>query len=310
MIFRPTFKTLKAFAIAAFSSAAMFGQATQAQEVDWNYLQNSPVRLETFGVGGNQPGVQDGYHRVGGFLPLFEDSSSLFFLDGHGNVNYDSGNWSGDFGVGYRQDVGTAVLGGNAYYNYREYSNGFAEHDFSTIGFGVEALMEDWAFRSNAAFALNGRESNGRTAFALPGGPDLVPQMGGSMGVQNIRLATQTENWDEALDTVDVNVSRKLPFLQAEVGAGAYYLSADRGPNDWGVNGNAEFWLTPNVAGNVNVSHDGLFDTTVYGGFSLYFGGPAIDASSRTTSVRSRLWSRVQRRDVVPVLNYTAAAPG
>ena len=253
--------------------------------------------------------MKDGYYRVGGFLSIFEDSESVLFIDGHGNVNEVLGDWSTDIGIGYRQDVGGTVLGGNAYYNYRDISTGANDHNFSTLGFGVEALMSDWAVRSNAYVSLDDRGSNGRTATPLIGGPDLVPQMGGSMGVSNIRLATQTENWTEALDGFDLNVSRKIPEANLEVGAGVYYLSADEGPSSWGVNGTAEAWLASNIAANVTVSHDDLFDTTVYGGVSIYFGGPSIDAESRSASVTSRLLSRVQRRHVAPVLNYNAAAP-
>ncbi len=122
-------------------------------------------------------------------------------------------------------------------------------------------------------------------------------------------MATQTENFDEALDIFDLSVSRKIPSVRSELGAGVYYLSADGGPDTWGVNGTAETWLTSNVAGNVTVSHDDFFDITVYGGVSIYFGGPAIDATSRSESVASRLWSRVQRRSVIPVHNYTTDAP-
>lgn len=307
MLFRPTLKSLKAFAAAAFASAAIFAGETQAQFIDYNSLNQSTARLENGLHVGDQPGVRDGYYRVGGFAGLFEDSSSLLFVDGHGNVNFDSGNWSGDFGVGYRKDVGAMVLGGNAYYNYREYSNGFADHNFSTIGFGAEALMSDWAVRSNAFFAIDDRQSNGRTPNFLV--PSLVQQAGADTGVQNILLANQTENFDEALDGFDLNISHKVPSVRSEFGAGVYYLSAGGGPDTWGVNGTLESWFTSNVAGNINVSHDDFFDTTVYGGVSIYFGGPAIDANTRTESVVSRLWSRVQRRHVVPVLNYTTDAP-
>lgn len=305
MLFRPTMKSLKSFAVAAFASAAMFGGNVDAQWID----NSSSVRLDAAGMAGSQPGVKDGYYRVGGFLSIFEDSESVLFVDGHGNVNEVLGDWSTDIGIGYRQDVDGTVLGANAYYNYREDSNGRYDHNFSTLGFGVEALMSDWAVRSNAYVSLDDRGSNGRTATPLMGGPDFVPQMGGSMGVSNIRLATQTENWTEALDGFDLNVSRKIPEANLEVGAGVYYLSADEGPSSWGVNGTAEAWLASNIAANVTVSHDDLFDTTVYGGVSIYFGGPSIDAESRSASVSSRLLSRVQRRHVAPVLNYNAAAP-
>lgn len=304
MKLRPNWKFAKSFAVAAFASASLFGGDAEAQLINYDSLNNSPIRFESDLNIGNQPGVRDGDYQVGGFMSLFEDTESLLFLDGHGNVNLDSGNWSGSVGVGYRQNMNGIVLGGNGYYNYREYSNGFSDKNFSTLGFGVEALMSDWAIRSNAFFVINGSESNGRTFDT-----SLVQQAGADTGVQNILFSNQVENLDEALDGFDLTLSRKIPHVSSEFGAGIYYLSAGSGPETWGVSGSLESWLTGNLSGNLNISHDSLFDTTVYGGVSIYFGGPAIDVQNRSRSVASRLWSKVKRQHVAPVLNYNRRLP-
>lgn len=309
MVMKRSIKSLTTFAAVLFATSGSGKVSAQDAWTTPPTTQATPIRFENSVHIGNQPGVRDGFYRVGAFSGIFDSFDRILFMEGHGNINFHSGTWSGDVGLGYRQEFGPSVLGVNAFYSYREYGNGLRNHDFQTLGFGAEALMDDWAIRSNAYVAVTGRRSNGLTAFALPGGPDLVPQMGGSAGVENIRLATQTENFDEALDGFDLMLSRKLPSVATEVGAGVYYLSARNGPQSWGVNGTAEMWFTPNISGNINVSHDRLFDTTAYGGVSIYFGGPPIDVASRSVSVESRLWERVQRRHVAPVINYTRNAP-
>lgn len=294
----------KSFAIAGFSAASLMCGSADAQLINYDSLNNSNIRVESDINIGDRPGVDNGDYEVGAFMSLIDDTQSLLFLDGRGNVNLDSGNWSGAIGVGYRQNVGAAVLGANAYYNYREYFNGVTDHNFSTMGFGLEALMSDWAIRSNAYFSLDGSESNGRTAQTT-----LVQQIGADTGVQNILFSNQMENVDEALDGFDLTLSRKFSEVSSECGAGVYYLTAGDGPDAWGVSGHLESWLTGNLAANLNISHDNFFDTTVYGGLSIYFGGPAIDVAGRSQTVASRLWSRVQRQHVTPVLNYNRALP-
>ncbi|MCA9091560.1 MAG: right-handed parallel beta-helix repeat-containing protein, partial [Planctomycetaceae bacterium] len=291
-------------AVAAIGAAALWGGETQAQVISGPPNSAPWGRFDANVIGGNQPGVQSGSAQVGGFISLFDDPEKIFFLDGSSNSNLNSGNWSADIGFGSRflhQGSG-AVLGGNVFYNYRNAETIFGNHGFQTVGFGVEALLEQWAFRSNATFNVGSTQANGLVQGL--GTPSYVDQVGGPMGVQNILLSGLQSNFTSALNTVDMNVSRKLDIANAELGAGVYYLSANHGPNSWGVNGTAEAWLTDNLATNVTVSHDNLFDTTVFGGVSVYFGGPRIDADARHASSTSRLWARVQRRRVIPVANY------
>ncbi|MBT5019120.1 MAG: hypothetical protein HON04_10270 [Planctomicrobium sp.] len=49
MLFRPTMKSLRSFAVAAFASAAMFGGNVDAQWINNSYLNDSPVRLDAAG---------------------------------------------------------------------------------------------------------------------------------------------------------------------------------------------------------------------------------------------------------------------
>lgn len=157
MYFLPKMKSLKAYAAVAFASAAIFAgnSSVEAQQIDWNYLNDSPVRFEWQENIGNEPGVQDGYHQIGAFASVLDNADQILFIDGSAISNYQSGNWSGSVGAGYRQNFGTAVIGGNAYYNIRDYSNGLNDHSFSTLGFGAEALMPGWALRGNAWFSLS-----------------------------------------------------------------------------------------------------------------------------------------------------------
>jgi len=302
-------KVFTRLAATALGAATLWGSEAHAQLITGPTNGGPRGRFDASEIAGNQPGVQAGSAQVGGFVSLFDDPEKIFYLDGSSNNNLETGNWSADIGLGSRflhQESG-AVLGANVFYNYRNASTGYGDFDFQTVGFGFEALLEDWAFRTHAAFDVGGTQNNGLVQNGMVT-PSYVDATAGPMGVQNILLSGLQNNFASALNSVDLNVSRKLEMANAEVGAGVYYLSANDGPNSWGVNGTAEAWLTDNIASNVTVSHDDLFDTTVYGGVSVHFGGPRVDADARRESATSRLWARGQRRRVIPVASYNLPA--
>ena len=301
-------KLFRRLAATALGAATLWGSEAHAQLITGPANGGPSGRFDSSVIAGNQPGVQTGSAQVGGFVSLFDSPDKIFFLDGSSNNNLETGNWSADIGLGSRflhQESG-AVLGANVFYNYRNASTGYGDFDFQTVGFGFEALLEDWAFRTHAAFDVGSTQNNGLVQGVVT--PSYVDATAGPMGVQNILLSGLQNNFASALNSVDLNVSRKLEMANAEVGAGVYYLSANDGPNSWGVNGTAEAWLTDNIASNVTVSHDDLFGTTVYGGVSVHFGGPRVDADARRESVTSRLWARGQRRRVIPVASYNLPA--
>lgn len=275
-----------------------------AQLSDWNFLDQNTIRFESSGLAGQQPGVDDGFVRTGAFLSLFHNQQQNIFVEGHGIANFDVGTWAGDFGLGYRHNVNGVVWGANVFTNCREYSNGETQHNFNSVGFGGEALMSNWAVRGNAFFSTQGRVSNGG-AYLTNVNPVYVPEPGADPGVQNILLGVSKENWDEALDGFDLNVSRKIPQIATEIGMGIYYLATNHSQDAWGVTGSGQTWLTQNVSLGLNLSHDAMFDTTLAGELTLYFGGPRVDVTGRSNSSFSRLFAPTQRRRILPVLNYT-----
>lgn len=291
---------LKVTAVTFFGLVALVDQA-DGQLLDRFTSEYSQARFEANTLFGNQPGIQEGSTGIGGFVPLTGDANRLLFLDGTGNINLETGNGSADIGLGMRflNGANNTVFGGNIYYNFRDADSDFGRHSFQSVGFGLEALFSDWAVRSNTAFSLDHGHLTNFGAGALT----LVPQVGGPAGVHNISLITQIQRSEEALNSFDLNVSRSLSFLNTELGAGTYYLGSSQGPSGWGASGTAEIWVKENVAFSMNLTHDPLFDTMVSGGVTVLFGGPGVDVASRQKNPRSNLWSRVQRRRVMPVLS-------
>lgn len=237
------------------------------------------ARLDAAALFGDRPGADLDGHRLGGFVPLRENQPSLLFLDGSVFLNEDSSDFSGDIGLGYRQSVCDTVYGGNVYYHYREASIGSSSFDFSTLGFGLEALSRDWSLRANAFFSLEGSES---FESGVPSGTSRI-----------LRVA-------ESLDGAELTLIRKLPSLFSDIGGGIYFLDAD--DDTFGGQVTVDCSLTESTAAHLIVSHDDLFDTSVLGAVSFYFGGPRINSRPCGTKGGSRLWSRVRRRRVAPVL--------
>jgi hypothetical protein len=63
--------------------------------------------------------------------------------------------------------------------------------------------------------------------------------------------------------------------------AGYYHYSAEIGEQTNGAKGGVRGYLTPWLAANVTVSHDKLFETNVFGGFTFFFGYAMTGASQR-----------------------------
>ena len=290
-------KLLNLFTATAFAYSTLFSSAAHAQGP--GFFGNSNIRIELGTYPGDSPGVSHGNHRLGAFAPLSNGQDSLLFISGNSNLNDDSGGWSADFGLGFRRNIDGVVFGANSFFNFREDTNGPIDHSFSTLGFGLEALTDSWAFRSNGYLDLSGRQLNGVTNDAV-----YIPQVGGSAGVSNIGLIT-SGHFAEALDGFDVSIARKFPAIHSEIGAGTYFLVAADGPDAWGVNGTVETSLTSNISANLSVSNDGLFDTTLSGGVSIYLGGPNTEIVARSNDANARMWSRVKRRNVSPVVSYS-----
>ncbi len=267
---------------------------------------NSFVRYETGLIFGEQPGFEPGFYRFGAFGNLLESPVNLLFVDVHGISNYDNGTLSGEFGIGHRayDENSGAVIGANAYYNHRQYENGPFEHGFHAYGFGLEYLTDTWGLRGNVYLSASGRRSNGgSTALQTP-----------TYVGNNIRLGARSENFDEAMQGIDVEISRKLPEWGpwgSEVGVGLYHLQAQGGARNhaWGPQLRGDFWVTENLTVFANYSYDRVFNHSFNGGFVVHLGGPDISAAGRAASGRSRLWARVQRRHTVPVVNYTDGVP-
>ncbi len=97
----------------------------------------------------------------------------------------------------------------------------------------------------------------------------------------------------------------------AEVGVGVYNLQAGGGARNqaWGPQFRGDLWLTEHIATFANYSYDRVFNHSFNGGVAVYWGGPSVSACARSECSRSRLWAPVQRRHIIPVVNYNEGTP-
>lgn len=117
---------------------------TSGQDPTWleedDYLYRA--YFDFTGIGGGQNDTGQGLL----FVPLAQDSESIFFADLRGNI-FDDSSAEGNFGLGYRRMIDDQwIAGGYGFFDVRrsEYGNIFRQGSF-----GVELLSIEWDFRVN-----------------------------------------------------------------------------------------------------------------------------------------------------------------
>ncbi len=249
-----------------------------------------------FGVGqltGKSAGLDDGYTRLGAFLPLWQPQENwLLFSDTNLLLyNEQSQALGGNLGGGLRYYDGRfdRVFGGYAYYDFRD--RGAAEYD--QVGFGVETLGRMFDGRLNVNLPTDtDMQSSGIDIFRRPdfGGP----------GGQNIVIGGL--HYQQALRTVDVEAGALLlgdERWQLKGFAGAYGLFAD-GVNEYGTRGRVELRAYDQVWIGGYVQNDDIFGTTAGATLQWRF-GTGCSGPSSYCCVCQRLGDPVQRRNYVAV---------
>ena len=87
------------------------------------------------------------------FLPLWQDQTSMFFGDLHGQFTA-APSQEGNFGLGYRTQIDPDwILGGYGFFDIQNSDN---NNLFFQGSLGAELLSVDWDFRVNGYFPFNG----------------------------------------------------------------------------------------------------------------------------------------------------------
>jgi hypothetical protein len=190
-----------------------------------------------------KPGSKRNIGEADFFLPLMQDSNSLFF----GNARLrlaDHDNHEGNIGLGYRKMLeGGWNLGGYGYFDRRKTSTG---NKFNQATFGAEALGRDFDFRGNVYLPQGDRVRElGTTTI---GGTPTAALVGTTVQVTTPGTTTFTAE-ERALKGYDVEAGWRAPVWAAEADkqlrfyAGGYHFS-DGGVRVSGPRVRAELAMT------------------------------------------------------------------
>jgi parallel beta-helix repeat protein len=213
---------------------------------------------------GEGVGFRNGFTYLQGFMPIWQrPGRNVAFADVR-LINFDDRNlWEWNIGGGYRwlSRCDSFVFGVNAYYD----GNRTFHNNYHQLGIGAEVLGEFLEFRLNTYTILGRRQTYLGNTFANP-----------VFVARNIAL-DRLDYYETALGGLDLEAGGRIPILRRfdpRAFVGYYHYS---GSNTQSVNGirlRGEAWLTDRVTAHVSLQNDARFDTTLYGGLAMHFGGP------------------------------------
>lgn len=240
------------------------------------------------------------YTSIGTNQFLFLDDEISLMVQGSGRIS-NNGEGGATAGVQLRNSfdsaVGPVVLGSGFYYDASQTPGGNVFHQGSLSG---EILFPEWAIRINGYHPLGpSRHRVSTTAI-----PDNVAFNGNT--IQSTTGAGFT-NEEVGMRGLDFDVAVNLTDNGLEGFLGYYHFSGNVGGSTDGIKGGLRGLLGDQLGGNVTVSNDRLFGTSVFGGLTFYF-DPFGNRSPANLS--SRLTERVQRTTLSVVNNAVSQIPG
>ena len=141
------------------------------------------------------------------FLPLQQNEDFLLF--GNLKANFDDQSYKeGNAGIGARKLYDNWIVGGWVFYDWKESST---SNTFDQMTVGGEFLSNDWDLRANAYFAENKVKDSDDASVVELNGNQIQARLGE----------------ERALPGFDVEVGRKLPFLEdSRFFVGGYHYDA------------------------------------------------------------------------------------
>jgi hypothetical protein len=219
--------------------------------------------------GGQQPSANFGVSHYTGSI---QDAITLYSGQLMFNYNGVTGNPAGTLGAQQRWMtelplLETSILGAGIYMDFTQtrYNNLFQQ-----VNVNLELLTESaWVARANAYLPVGSIQQHTGLGYTAGGAPGQLSVMGTTVGTGGINRQLM----DVALMGSDLELGRKFFGYRTEVYGGYYNWNGPLAGFTNGVKGGVRAYLTSNLSGNVNVSHDQFFGTNVYGGMTLFFGG-------------------------------------
>jgi hypothetical protein len=218
-------------------------------------------------------------------------SGGMLMIDGGARITNDS---DAGFTVGlhHRTIASGLILGTGAFYDF--------QHEFQQGSLAFELFTENWSFRTNGYLVL-GEDVETESEFEATQATNIFFQ-GNSILADNLLLE---EEHRVALSGADIELARQVGWHASEFYVGGYFLDGELGQNTVGAKGGVRGFLAPDLTANVNVCHDDLFDTSVYGGITWYIGARVFNRPNMSR----RLMAPVERNEQVAVAEVRTVTP-
>jgi hypothetical protein len=273
---------------AATSAAAGQPYTNQVQGAYVTRSQNEVFRLRH--IDGDGPGGVPAYTNFGA-TKFAWTSGGLLMIDGGARITNDS---DAGFTVGlhHRMIAGGLIVGTGAFYDF--------QHEFQQGSLAFELFSENWSFRTNGYLVL-GDDIETESEFETTQATNIFFQ-GNNILADNLLLE---EEHQVALSGADIELARQTGWHASELFVGGYVLDGKLGQNTVGAKGGVRGFLAPDLTANVNVCHDDLFDTSVYGGITWYIGARVFNRPNMSR----RLMAPVERNEQVAVANVETVTP-
>lgn len=249
------------------------------------------------GTEGKQFGGQQPFASIGAthYTGSINDSVTLYSGQFMMNYNAITGNPAGSLGVQQRRMtdlplLDRSILGAGLYLDFTQsrYNNLFQQLDVNFELFTQSA----WVGRGNLYLPV-GQIQQGTGIGGGAAGLTVVDTVVGT--------STSFQWMDVAMMGSDLELGRKFFNYRAEVYGGYYNWNGPLAGFTNGVKGGVRAYLTNNLSGNVNISHDEFFGTNVYSGLTYFFGG---NGGSRPMSFENLMTLPAQRSQQVAIGNY------
>lgn len=254
------------------------------------------------GTEGKQFGGQQPFASIGATHYMGEIDEAVTLYSGQFMMNYNAitGNPAGSLGVQQRwmtdlPVLDRSILGAGLYVDFTQsrYNNLFQQ-----VNVNLELFTESaWVARANAYLPVGQIQQSTGIQTVQGGTAGELSVVGTSVGIGAIN-----RQWmDVALMGTDLELGRKFFNYRTEVYGGYYNWNGPLAGFANGVKGGVRSYITNNLSGNVNISHDQFFGTNVYGGLTYFFGG---SGGSRPNSFENLMTLPAQRSQQVSIGNY------
>jgi len=205
----------------------------------------------------------------------------------YGQFGFDhDGHHSLNAGVVRRFWLGGGIVGIGGHYDL---TRSAFENDFQKV-----AITGEW-FSSDSNWIVRG-EGN----FAV--GPDsfLIQDLGTTVDELffqgNNLMFSQTSGQivEEGLSGLEYEIARALGNYAAEGYLGGYHYLGQKGEDANGIKGGVRGFISPALLANLEVRNDNVFGSSLYGGITMFLGGPA---RNQRHTLADQMIMPVQRHD-------------